>query len=167
MTEKFTLRPHNQRGYGVYTKTAWKKGDKIYSFGGNITPTYIASAKNSMTLNESFCFEWAEKGIQCYFNHSCNPNCYIDMDSGIPIVTAIRDISSDEELTYNYNTVELDLARDFLSFPCHCEQKNCIGWIKGFMYLFPKQEEEILSICSPFIKQKRKDYEKDRDPELF
>jgi uncharacterized protein len=163
MSPDFTLRHHAQRGYGLYTKKSWKKGEKILMYEGRVIPSCMAGVHHSMTLTEHFSFEWNKGSSFDYPNHSCKPNCYIDLSSGTPVLMAFRDISSDEELCYNYNTVEVDLSKDWLTFPFHCGNDNCIGWIKGFLYLTPKLELEILEMCSLYIKQIREEYEKSRD----
>ena len=153
--KNFTLRRHNQRGYGVYTKKPWKKGEKVLVCEGEILPTYMANVRHSITLNAHFSYEWKSNAAYDYVNHSCNPNCYIDLSNGMPALIALRDIPSEEEICYNYNTAALDLCKNWISFPCHCGNENCIGLIKGFMYLTPIQEKEVLSMCIPFIKEVR------------
>ena len=39
-----------------------------------------------------------------FINHSCHPNCYIDIKKGIIWIRAARNIRKGEELTYDYNT---------------------------------------------------------------
>lgn len=161
--ENFTLRHHKDRGYGVYTKKAWKKGEQILRYEGSVTPTYMAGVHHSMTLTAHFSFEWKKGNCFDYVNHSCEPNCCVDLSDGTPTLKAIKDISSDEEVCYNYNTVELDLTRDWVSFACNCGHRKCLGWVKGFLYLTPAQEKLILDMCSPFIKEMQAEYEKSRD----
>jgi SET domain-containing protein len=51
-----------------------------------------------------------------FINHSCQPNCYIDIRDGIIWIRAARAIRSGEELTYNYNTDGEGLIR------CRCRR---------------------------------------------
>lgn len=86
-------------------------------------------------------------------NHSCNPNCYIVWKT-LNLVT-LKDIQEDEELSYDYNISEYDLLDiGNFSFKCKCGSKNCIGEIKGFKYLSPKQKNKIQKFISPFLKNK-------------
>jgi len=62
-----------------------------------------------------------------YINHSCDPNCEIDIEDDKIWVTALRDIKDGEELTYDYNFDE----EDFEKYPCKCGSKNCIGYMVG------------------------------------
>lgn len=146
----------NQRGYGISSSIAYKKGDKILEFTGEILPLFLIDKKNNKTylpIDYHFGIKWGLVGNQCYINHSCNPNCFIDLVKGMPVLTAVRDIPAHEELCYNYNTFYLDISRDWGQFPCHCYSENCIGIIQGFLYLNEEQELEILDMCSPFIKK--------------
>ena len=50
-----------------------------------------------------------------YINHSCHPNCYIDIKQGVIWIRAARNIRRGEELTYDYNTDGDGLIK------CRCE----------------------------------------------
>lgn len=161
--ENLVLRANAQRGYGVYTTVERKKGERLYSYGGEVMPVYLSnSVTRRMTINKHFCLQWEPGGCQCYINHSCDPNCYIEWENGMPHLTARRDIPVDEEICYNYNTVELELV-DWTAFPCHCHNGNCIGWIRGFQYLTPNQELGLLEMLSPYLKSVREEYVKNRE----
>jgi len=49
-----------------------------------------------------------------FINHSCRPNCYIDIKDGTIWIRAARTIKRGEELTYHYNTDGEGLIR------CQC-----------------------------------------------
>ena len=52
--------------------------------------------------------------IARFINHSCRPNCYIDIKDGVIWIRAARTIPKGQELTYNYNTDGEGLIK------CHC-----------------------------------------------
>ena len=63
-----------------------------------------------------------------WVNHSCDPNCEVECDidengNGWARLTAIRNIVSGEELSYDY-AFPSELAE-----PCACGTKKCRGWI--------------------------------------
>ncbi len=60
-----------------------------------------------------------------YINHSCEPNCYIDIKDGRVFIYALRLIKKGDELTYNYG---YDLE-DFEKHPCRCGSSSCVGFI--------------------------------------
>lgn len=42
--------------------------------------------------------------ISRFINHSCTPNCYVQIIDGVIWVRAAKNIRKGEELTYHYNT---------------------------------------------------------------
>ena len=62
-----------------------------------------------------------------YINHSCEPNCEVDIIDNQIWISSIKKIKSGEELTYDYGyTFDRD---DYKDHPCRCASKNCIGYI--------------------------------------
>ena len=65
-----------------------------------------------------------------YINHSCEPNCEIDIKDKRIWIHSLRDIKKGEEITYNYG---FELYDDdpyfFKKHPCKCGSKNCPGYI--------------------------------------
>ena len=62
-----------------------------------------------------------------YINHSCNPNCEVDIESEEIWIKSIKNIKKGEELTYDYG-FEFD-KDDYKDNICKCEAKYCIGYI--------------------------------------
>lgn len=60
-----------------------------------------------------------------YINHSCDPNCEIEITGDHILVVALRDIKKGEEISYDYG---YDFE-DFEDHPCKCGAKNCVGFI--------------------------------------
>ncbi len=62
-------------------------------------------------------------GMAMFINHSCAPNCETqEDDDGRVWIIALRDISPDEELTYDYCLYDGDADE-----PCFCRAPNCRG----------------------------------------
>lgn len=59
-------------------------------------------------------------------NHSCSPTTFVDTQR--MVVTAARDLSPGEELTFFYPSTEWEMDR---LFQCHCQSPNCIGFVAG------------------------------------
>lgn len=57
-------------------------------------------------------------------NHSCQPNCFTEIESGRVFILADRTIRTGEELTYDYR-----LEPDATIFPCRCGAPRCRGTI--------------------------------------
>lgn len=62
-----------------------------------------------------------------YINHSCNPNCEVDIVNNEIWISSIKKIRKGEELSYDYG-FEFD-KDDFKDHICKCGSKNCIGYI--------------------------------------
>ena len=60
-----------------------------------------------------------------WINHSCNPNCEVEIIKGHIWIIATKEIKKDEEITYNYG---YDLEC-FEEHPCRCGSENCVGYI--------------------------------------
>ena len=62
-----------------------------------------------------------------YINHSCNPNCEVDIENEEIWIKSLKNIKKGEELTYDYG-FEFD-KDDYKDHICKCEAKYCIGYI--------------------------------------
>tara|TARA_B100001057_G_scaffold497929_1_gene603441 strand:- start:371 stop:856 length:486 start_codon:yes stop_codon:yes gene_type:complete len=62
-----------------------------------------------------------------YINHSCNPNCEVDIIKNEIWISSIKSIKKGEELNYDYGyPFDKD---DFADHICRCGSVNCIGYI--------------------------------------
>jgi len=78
------------------------------------------------TFNEQYDIDGKPlKNKARYINHSCEPNCAIDLTTRAIWIIALRDIQAGEELTYNYS---YDI-KDYSEHPCTCGAKYCCGYI--------------------------------------
>ncbi len=75
------------------------------------------------------------------FNHSCDPNAYVEKASDL---VARRPIRTGEEITFDYSTTMNDDERAILAAgksswtcPCSCLAPNCRGEINQFRTLAP------------------------------
>lgn len=60
-----------------------------------------------------------------FINHSCSPNCEVDIARGHIWIRARRRIRAGEELTYDYG---YDLE-SYDEHPCRCGSSACVGYI--------------------------------------
>ncbi len=79
-----------------------------------------------------------------YTNHSCSPNCRI---SGRELV-ATRTIHSGDEITFDYETSEWDMAEPF---HCLCGSPECRKLIRGFKHLDPSVREQLRVNVSNYL----------------
>jgi len=58
-----------------------------------------------------------------FVNHSCQANTKVLNNADV----AVRDIKKGEEITADYSAENAPL----LKFKCHCQSKNCKGWVRS------------------------------------
>ena len=71
-----------------------------------------------------------------FLNHHCEPNAML---SGLDLI-AIRPIAPKEEVTFNYNTTEVELIE---AFACRCGSQHCAGMVRGFRHLSAVDRERL------------------------
>jgi len=83
---------------------------------------YIFELNTRYDIDGSFAYNKAR-----YINHSCNPNCEVDIIKGRIWISSIKRIKKGEELSYDYGySFEKDDYEDHI---CKCGSRNCIGYI--------------------------------------
>ena len=86
-----------------------------------------------------------------FIDHSCDPNCRIDVAEDCIALVAIQRIEPGEKLTFNYLTTEWDMAEPF---DCDCGSNKCFKHIAGFRYLSDVQKKTLEPFLTPFLKRK-------------
>ena len=132
-------------GHGVFAKKNIKKNIKIIQYIGekisksegdkrseirlkkylnsNMTGSvYIFELNNKFDIDGSFLYNKAR-----YINHSCNPNCEVNIEKNEIWISSIKYIKKGEELSYDYG-YSFD-KEDYKDHVCKCGSNNCIGYI--------------------------------------
>ncbi|MFN5333852.1 MAG: SET domain-containing protein-lysine N-methyltransferase [Bacteroidota bacterium] len=84
-----------------------------------------------------------------YLNHSCDPNCFVDVDH-LQLI-ALKPILKEEELNFFYPSTEWDMSEPF---QCQCATAECLQKIKGAAHI-PLNTLKKYRLSS-FIEQKMK-----------
>jgi SET domain-containing protein len=88
-------------------------------------------------------------GIQ-FTNHSCRPNSFmkvLDVEKSPTIeFVALKPIQEGEQLTFDYNSTEWDMASPFR---CNCSISSCM--VRGAKHLEPADMDKLKSIATPYI----------------
>ncbi len=79
-----------------------------------------------------------------YLNHSCEPNVMI---RGRDVV-AIRPILPMQDITFDYDATEYDMAEPF---DCQCHTHSCRKRIRGFKHLETSARERLTAQLSPYL----------------
>ncbi len=127
-------------GKGTFAARDFKKEEVIFPLEG-VKVDKATKYTIQTDINEHIIPDFGK-----YLNHSCNPNCYLDYKEFV--FRAIKDIKENEELQFNYNTTEYDMANPF---ECNCKSENCYGTIKGYKYLNEEQKQKIKNFIPKFF----------------
>ena len=132
-------------GHGIVATKNIKKGTKIIEYVGekvtraegnrrseNRIKKYLNSSKTGSVyifeLNSKFDIDGSFSYNKArYINHSCNPNCEVDIIKDQIWISSIKNIKKGEELNYDYG-YEFD-KDDYKDHKCKCGSKICIGFI--------------------------------------
>ncbi len=80
-----------------------------------------------------------------FLNHACEPNTRL---VGRTLV-ARSDIEVGDEVTFDYDTTEWDMAAPF---PCRCGAASCRVVIRGYRHLTAAQREQLVD-AAPHLRQ--------------
>ncbi len=113
----------------VGEKISKKEGDlrsekrlKKYLDSKTTGSVYIFELNKRFDIDGSFDYNKAR-----FINHSCSPNCEVEIKNSRIWIVSIKKIAKDEELSYDYG-YEFD-KDDYMDHTCRCGVKNCIGYI--------------------------------------
>lgn len=119
----------SRNGLGLKAKKAFKKGDFVIEYIGKKktnksveydTTKYLFELNNRYTIDGSPRWNLAR-----YINHSCAPNCEVDVIRGKIEISAIKRIEPGDEITYDYGKEYFD---EFIKpFGCNCEKHKKNG----------------------------------------
>ena len=119
---KSHIRP--EIGMGVFAATAIRSGEIVIT--SHLVKKLPGRTKYSLELHgEHILID--EPGV--LVNHSCSPNCVLieNHHSGFDFI-AVRDISKDEEVTFDYESIESEISA-FQN--CICGSPACRGTMRS------------------------------------
>ena len=132
-------------GSGVFATKNIKKNTRIIEYIGDVvtkaegdkrSARRIKNYLNSEETGSVYIFELNKKfdidgspeyNKARYVNHSCDPNCEVDILNNKIWISSRQNIKPCTELTYDYGYT-FD-ANDFRDHICKCGSKDCIGFI--------------------------------------
>ena len=112
-SEKYQVRVAREgTGKGLFATARFAKGDFIVEYVGKKIPTKEADISKSrylFELDENWTLEGPpEINIAGYINHSCEPNAEAETQDGHILISAVKDIQVDEEITIDYGDEYFD-----------------------------------------------------------
>jgi hypothetical protein len=102
-------------GWGVFATEAIAKNKRIIHYAGEKISNKESLKRERRYIKHGhiWCFKLTSRSVidghvggndSRYFNHSCTPNCYVDIKDGVIWIRASKTIRKGTELTYNYHT---------------------------------------------------------------
>lgn len=143
------VRQKDNNYYGVFAKKNIPEGTTLLTI----------TTENKLLIPDRFSVQFTEDQhldsnyIQWlkFTNHTCDPNIRFEVTPEQVKVLAARDLSTGEELSFNYLTTEYDMHE---KFTCNCESKKCYGEIGGFKNLSSEAKLELLPKVTPYLFKK-------------
>lgn len=128
LNSKIEKRNSTINGYGLFTKISIEKDEIIW----HPTPETIdmipleklselSESKKQYWIDHSYLMNgilYIDTDDTIFMNHSCSPNV---IDDG-SVMRAARDISANEEVTWNY----IPFINPHQRFECNCGSVNCV-----------------------------------------
>ena len=122
---KISRRPSTVHGFGVFALEPIPKNTRIIDYAGELVLNDESEEREERYLAEGciWVFRVDEKwsrdaavggNLARFINHSCRPNCWIEIVDQTIWIRASRTIAEGEELTYDYST---DGEQ---TIPCRC-----------------------------------------------
>ena len=143
--KKWKVKKSKVHGSGVFAKENIKSGQKIIEYigekitkkeGDKRSADRIKKYLSKLDEGSVYIFELNKKfdidgsplyNSARYINHSCEPNCEVDIIKNEIWISSIKSIKKGEELNYDYGyPFDKD---DFSDHICRCGSANCIGYI--------------------------------------
>lgn len=132
------------QGNGLFANRLIRKGELVWELD---EPTYSWKEIEKWDKERRKAFD--RYGFQCgidrfslpeglskHMNHSCNPNTWWNSSDSI---VASRDIHTNEEVTYDYSSCDINLQFDM---ECHCGSTRCRGRITNRDYLISEWQKQ-------------------------
>jgi uncharacterized protein len=111
-------------GLGLFANVPMKKGDCIIEYVGDVISDKEANERGGrylfQTSKNRHIDGTARSNTARYANHSCRPNCEVDIIRGRVFIYAKRKIETGEELCYDYGKEYWD--EHIKPKGCRCEK---------------------------------------------
>lgn len=102
-------------GWGVFATETINKNKRIIHYEGEKISNQESLKREAKYIKSGhiWCFKLTSRtvidghvggNVSKYINHSCKPNCYVQIVNGVIWVCAAKKIRKGQELTYDYHT---------------------------------------------------------------
>ena len=139
---KVRLARSGVHGYGLFARVPLAKGERVIEYVGERVTKGEAWRREQKRLARLaaggdgcvYVFELNQRhdidgdvrwNLARRINHSCEPNCEVQVVRGRIWIVAVRPVATGEELSYDYG---FDYT-DWREHPCRCGTATCPGYI--------------------------------------
>ena len=124
-------------------------GELIFRIEGERTN---AATRYSVQIDEKIHIDLGHQPLELildryywrFMNHHCEPSAILRGRE----VYAARAIAAWEEITFNYNTTEYEMAE---AFACQCGSARCLGIVQGFKSLSSDERQALQPWLAPYL----------------
>ena len=142
----FKLKNSMDRGAGVISKKPFSAGEVVMR--GAINEILSVNTVHTSQIGENAYVN--PIGLMAFVNHCCNPNCGIQVnEAGAHDYVAMRDISTGDEITFDY--AMQNYCVDHFPSQCLCGAEDCRGEIGGWQSLPQDKKEQYQGFVAPYL----------------
>jgi len=146
MDDGFELRVSDRKGEGIFATRSFKIGEIVMV--GVIEKRLEENHSHASQIGENeYVFH---SGSISKVNHSCDPNCGIRInETGAHDFAAIREIITDEEITFDY--AMRNYGVDYFPKQCMCGSEICRGKVTGWKDLPEARKKAYEGFVAPYL----------------
>lgn len=132
MNPWFEIRTSPIHGLGAFAVRPIPQGEVVAEYDGELVSKDESQRRRARGNHFIFHFDDGRdldgdspSNPARFCNHSCAPNCEMELRGGRTWLVASRGIATGEELTFDYGYD----AREYWRHPCRCGAAECAGYI--------------------------------------
>lgn len=143
------VRDAGTKGKGVFALEPIATGTVITPLGGIVLHSHeLTDDMLALQLGPDLWLCSDGSLLDDMMNHSCEPNAgFLD---GSPVLGALRDISVDEEIVWDYST---SLSERGWSLECCCGAISCRKIVRSWPELEPHERDRLRPIALQYLRE--------------
>lgn len=146
MKDGFELRRTRGKGEGIFAIRPFKTREIVMV--GIINKVLDGNHSHASQISETKYV--LHGGLITKVNHSCDPNCGISVnETGAHDFVAMRDISVNEEITFDY--AMRNYGVNYFPKQCMCGSTGCRGKITGWIDLPDERKNMYAGFVAPYL----------------
>lgn len=139
MSDKLVVRDSNGQ-HGLFCETVFPKGSVVMSYPLNKVQDFPTRTSVQVGVDQHI-----EVGdTLAFMNHSSNPTCKLRVQDNALQVVPLRDLSVGDQITFNYNATEYDMAEPF-------DDWDTGSRVAGWKHLSPSAKSEIQHLAMEYL----------------